>query len=148
MKQSLFGAFCLACIASTSHASGEAELAKLFSAACASQYPAYSQTASVADRAGLKPQKDGTFKGGGILLNPNVKLSSRGKACLTMQHGTDPEVVAKSLPAALQASGVKVSKATRKGRRYMFVVRVGGNPAEILVAPVQRTFTSISISEP
>ncbi len=65
-----------------------------------------------------------------------------------MQHGTDPEVVAKSLPAALQASGVKVSKATRKGRRYMFVVRVGGNPAEILVAPVQSTFTSISISEP
>ena len=135
-------------MASKGLAAGEAELARLFSAACASQYPDYAQTASVAERAGLKPQRDGTLKGNGILLNPNVKLSSRGEACLAMQHDMDPEIVARALPTALKASGVKVSKATRKGNRFTFLVRVGGSTAEIFVAPVQRTFTSISIAKP
>jgi len=147
MKRALILAACASTFASASWAEGEVALAKLFSSACAKHFPSYSGTSAVATKAGLAAQKDGTFKGDGYLLNPNVKLSSKGKACLLMRHGADPEVTAKALVSTLKSAGVKISKATRKGRRATFEVSVGGSPATIFVAPVHRTFTSVSISK-
>lgn len=128
-------------------AEGEQALAKLFRDACVEQYPSFSGTAAIAQKADLKPQKDGTFKRDGYLLNPAVKFSGkRNKGCLLAVHDADPVQTGALLAKSLNRKGIKVENASRKGRRTTLLVNVNGEAARVFIQPMMRTFTSVTIS--